>query len=303
MKNIIGIIISIILIIVLYNPQWLPLSAETIEKIRELRIENFLIEGSRRITFAHIATLVLALAIVWLVYTVLKLILTQFGKKDDHARTASTLLTALLKYLAVIVAFVWGLAILGVNTTAVLASVGIIGLILGFGAQSLIEDIVTGMFIIFEGQYKIGDIIILDDFRGTVKSIGVRTTTLVDPGGNLKIVNNSDIRNLQNRSREDSLGICDVSVSYSTDLRRLEQVLKENLPKMYQAHRDIYIGEPRYLGVQALGDNGVELRFVVPTKEENVFTAQRQLNRDVKILFDDYNIEIPFPQVVVHRGE
>lgn len=303
MKNIIGIIIAVILIIVLYNPQWLPLSAETIEKIRELRIENFLIEGSRRITFAHIATLVLALAIVWLVYTILKLLLTQIGKKDEHARTASTLLIALLKYLAVIVAFVWGLAILGVNTAAVLASVGIIGLILGFGAQSLIEDIVTGMFIIFEGQYKIGDIIILDDFRGTVKTIGVRTTTLVDPGGNLKIVNNSDIRNLQNRSREDSLGICDVSVSYSTDLRRLEQVLSENLPKMYMAHKDLYLGNPRYLGVQKLGDSGIELRLVVPTREENVFTAQRQLNRDVKILFDDYNIEIPFPQVVVHRGE
>ncbi|MBQ6451458.1 MAG: mechanosensitive ion channel family protein [Solobacterium sp.] len=303
MKNIIGIIIAVILIIVLYNPQWLPLSAETIEKIRELRIENFLIEGSRRITFAHIATLVLALAIVWLVYTILKLILAQIGKKDEHARTASTLLIALLKYLAVIVAFVWGLAILGVNTAAVLASVGIIGLILGFGAQSLIEDIVTGMFIIFEGQYTIGDIIILDDFRGTVKSIGVRTTTLVDPGGNLKIVNNSDIRNLQNRSREDSLGICDVSVSYSTDLRRLEQVLSENLPKMYMAHKDLYLGNPRYLGVQKLGDSGIELRLVVPTREENVFTAQRQLNRDVKILFDDYNIEIPFPQVVVHRGE
>lgn len=303
MKNIIGIIIAVILIIVLYNPQWLPLSAETIEKIRELRIENFLIEGSRRITFAHIATLVLALAIVWLVYTILKLLLTQIGKKDEQAHTASTLLIALLKYLAVIVAFVWGLAILGVNTAAVLASVGIIGLILGFGAQSLIEDIVTGMFIIFEGQYKIGDIIILDDFRGTVKSIGVRTTTLVDPGGNLKIVNNSDIRNLQNRSREDSLGICDVSVSYSTDLRRLEQVLSENLPKMYMAHKDLYLGNPRYLGVQKLGDSGIELRLVVPTREENVFTAQRQLNRDVKILFDDYNIEIPFPQVVVHRGE
>ena len=164
MKNIIGIIIAVILIIVLYNPQWLPLSAETIEKIRELRIENFLIEGSRRITFAHIATLVLALAIVWLVYTILKLILAQIGKKDEHARTASTLLIALLKYLAVIVAFVWGLAILGVNTAAVLASVGIIGLILGFGAQSLIEDIVTGLFIIFEGQYTIGDSILLEDF-------------------------------------------------------------------------------------------------------------------------------------------
>ncbi|MBR2990147.1 MAG: mechanosensitive ion channel family protein [Solobacterium sp.] len=303
MKEIIGIIISVLLIIFLIRPQWLPLSAETVSRIQELRAEHFLIERSGKITMAHVVTVILAIAVVWLVYTVIKLILKQIGKRDVHAETVTTLLSALVKYLAVIIAFVWGLAILGVNTTAVLASVGIIGLVLGFGAQSLIEDIMTGIFIIFEGQYSIGDIIILDDFRGTVKSIGVRTTVLQDVGGNLKIVNNSDIRNLQNRSRYDSIAISEPSVSYSTDLRYLEKVLEDNFPAMYEEYKDIYHGVPIYYGVSELGDSGVKIRVGVVVDEANVYSASRKLNRQLKLLFDEYGIEIPFPQVVVHKGE
>ena len=180
---------------------------------------------------------------------------------------------------------------------------GIIGLILGFGAQSLIEDVITGLFIIFEGKYSIGDIIILDDFRGVVRDIGVRTTTIEDAGNNLKVVNNSDIRNFQNRSRNSSLAICEASVSYDTDLRYLERVLGESLPQMYAAHQDLYLAAPRYLGVTQLADSGVNIKLVVDTSEENVFAAQRMLTRDIRILFAERGIEIPFPQVVVHRGE
>ena len=303
MKTIIGIIISIILIVFLLNPQWLPLSAETIERIKELRTEHFLIERSGRITMAHIVTLILAIAVVWLVYTIIKAILHAYAGDDEHANTVATLLTGLVRYLAVIIAFIWGLSILGINTTAVLAGAGIIGLIVGFGAQSLIEDIITGLFIIFEGQYQIGDIIILDDFRGIVRSIGVRTTTIEDTGHNLKVVNNSDIRNFQNRSRKTSLAISEPSVSYGTDLRYLEKVLAANLPQMYEDHKALYKSMPVYYGVQELGDSGVVIRVCVEVDEINVFKAQRQLNRDLKILFDENGIEIPFPQVVVHQGD
>lgn len=147
------------------------------------------------------------------------------------------------------------------------------------GAQSLIEDIITGAFIIFEGQYVNGDIIILDDFRGTVRNIGVRTTTIEDAGGNLKIVNNSDIRNFQNRSRNRSVAICDVGVAYDTDLKRLDKILAEGLPKIYEAHRNIYQSAPVFLGVTALADSSVNLRFTVEVSEDNVFAAQRLAKR------------------------
>ena len=301
-KNIIGIIISVILIVLLLNPQWLPVSAQTAETMGELKLEHFLIQRSGAITTAHLLTLLLAVAVVWLVYTIIRLILAAVGRRSDHAATVTTLVAGSLKYLAVIVAFVWGLSILGVNTTAVLAGIGIIGLILGFGAQSLIEDIITGLFVIFERQYEIGDIIILDDFRGTVRSIGVRTTTIEDPGGNLKIVNNSEIRKLQNRSRANSIAACEVSVAYDTDIPRMEAILAEAFPKMFEEHRDVYLAPPRYLGVDELGDSGIKLKIIVDCAESKVFAAKRQLNRDVRILFSETGIEIPFPQVVVHKG-
>ena len=301
-KSLIGIVIAVILIVLLCNPQWLPLSSTTVSTMDELEITHFLIDGSGSITVAHILTLLLACVVVWLIYTIIKLILGAIGSRSNHAATVTTLVTSALKYLAVIIAFVWGLSILGVNTTAVLAGIGIIGLILGFGAQSLIEDIITGLFVIFERQYEIGDIIILGDFRGIVRSIGVRTTTIEDMGGNLKIVNNSDIRNLQNRSKAVSKAICEVSVAYNTDIPRMEAIMEAAFPKMYEEHSDLYLEPPKYLGVEELGDSGIKLKIVVTTREQDVFAARRQLNRDVRVLFSQTGVEIPFPQVVVHKG-
>ena len=301
-RSLIGAVIAVLLTVFLLNPKWLPFSGETKNAIMELEKTHFLIQRSGHITLAHILALLLALCVVWLCYLLLKLILNLIGRRDDHTRTVTGLIAGVLKYLAVLMALVWGLSILGVNTTAVLAGVGIIGLILGFGAQSLIEDIITGIFIIFEGQYSIGDIIILDDFRGTVREIGVRTTVIEDAGGNLKIVNNSDIRNLQNRSRHQSRALCVVSVAYRTDLKKLEKLLDERLPGLLEGREDVYLSAPRYLGVEQLADSGVVLKFCVDTREENIFAAQRALTRDIKVLFDETGVEIPFPQVVVHQG-
>ncbi len=301
--TLIGAAVAALLVIFLLNPNWLPFSEKTTSKIAELEKANFLIERSGQITLAHWLTLLLAVCVIWLLYTIGKLILGLIGRRNVRARTITTMFTGGLKYLAVIAGVVWGLRILGVDTTAILAGIGIIGLILGFGAQSLIEDVITGLFIIFEGKYSIGDIIVLDDFRGIVRDIGVRTTTIEDAGYNLKVVNNSDIRNFQNRSRNTSLAVCLCSVAYETDLRALEKMLSENLPDMYLARKDLYLGAPRYLGVHELGDSGVVLKFVADVKEEDIFAAERALNRDIRVLFADKGVEIPFPQVVVHDGD
>lgn len=300
-RTMIGTVIAVILTILLLNPKWLPLSQQTRDKLSDLEKNYFLIERSGRITVAHLLTLLLMICLLWLISMVFRVIIQYFSQKSLRSQTIASLAAGAFHYLIVIIGAVWGLAILGVNTTAVLAGVGIIGLILGFGAQSLIEDIITGAFIIFEGQYVIGDIIILDEFRGIVRNIGVRTTTIEDAGGNLKVVNNSDIRNFQNRSRNSSLAICEVSVAYDTDLKKLDQVMKEGLPRMYEAHKDLYKAVPIFRGVIALADSGVNLRITAEVKEEDVFVAQRQLNRDVWALFTEKDIEIPFPQVVVHR--
>ncbi|MDO4415413.1 MAG: mechanosensitive ion channel [Erysipelotrichaceae bacterium] len=296
-------IIALVLIVILANPKLLPLPAETVNSMLELQKEHLMIQRSTMVTGARILTAVLAMCILVVIYLIIEAILHAIGNKSSKSRTVTTMLCGLFKYLFYIIGFVWALSILGVNTTAVLAGVGIIGLILGFGAQSLIEDIITGFFIIFEGEYAIGDIIILDDFRGVVRSIGVRTTVIEDAGGNLKVVNNSDIRNFQNRSRNDSKALVTASVAYETDMKYLEKVIQQAMGPMYEAHKDLYLGVPEYLGVEDLADSGVVLKFAVPVKENNVFAAQRMFRRDLFVLFGEKNITIPFPQVVVHKAE
>ncbi len=302
-KTYVSIVIVAILALLLANPSWLPLPQGLKDALTETERNNLLFHNDTHTTIAQLITLVLAIAVVWLIYQILRLILNALAKKGGRTQTVINLVSGLLKYVAVIAGVVWGLSILGVNATAVLAGVGIVGLILGFGAQSLIEDIITGAFIIFENQYSVGDIIILDDFRGTVRNIGVRTTVIEDAGGNLKVVNNSDIRNFQNRSRNNSVALVLVAVSYATDLRKLEKLIAESMPKLKEEHPDLYLGAPRYLGVDELADSGVNLKFAVDVTEANIFAAQRMLARDLKILFDDSGVEIPFPQVVVHKGD
>ena len=217
--------------------------------------------------------------------------------------TVAGLIISVIRVIAVIAGGVWVLGIMGVNLAGIFASLGIVSLIIGFGAQSLIEDSITGIFIIFEGHYNIGDIIILDDFRGTVKQISMRTTTIEDIGGNLKIVNNSDIRNIQNRSVNISATTCDIGISYDQSIIEVEKVIAENIEKMYERNQDVWESAPEYVGVNALADSAVVIRMLVRTTENNIFAAQRRLNREMKILFDENNIEIPFAQVVVHNAK
>ena len=257
-------------------------------------------EGSA-LSLPHLLVLVLMAAIVWLVLDLIRMLIAKMALKNGRSKTVAELIVSISKYIAVIIAVIWGCTIIGIDVSAVVASLGVLGLILGFGAQSLIEDIVTGIFMIFEGQFNIGDIIILDDFRGTVVNIGVRATTIRDDGGNEKVVNNSDIRNFQNRSRNQSVAACDIGITYGANLKETEAIILEALPDLFEENRDVWLDVPAYKGVEALADSSVVLRFVVHCTEQNVFAARRRLNGELKNLFDEKGIEIPFPQVDVHH--
>ena len=238
------------------------------------------------------------LGFIWIGYGVRALLLKL--PKETRARTVCSLTRSILSYAAVLLSVYFGLRALGVDMTASLASVGVVTLIIGFGAQSLIEDVLTGIFLIAEGRYNVGDILVLDDFRGKVVDISVRTTTIEDAGGNHKIINNSEIRNFQNRSQKTSLAVSTVSVGYDADLRAVEAVIADALPAMFEENRAVFLDVPQYIGVEELGESGVVLKFIVSATEENVFAARRALNRALKLLFDEKGIDIPYPQLTVH---
>ncbi len=207
-----------------------------------------------------------------------------------------------LKWAVAIAAVFFILAAWGANTTMMLASAGVLTLIIGLGSQALVADILAGIFIVFEGDFQVGDIIIIDGWRGEVKTIGIRTTKLVDAGGNIKIVNNSDIKSVINQTKELSVAKCYVGISYGDRIEKVESIIAENLPKIKEKIPTIVEG-PFYKGVSELADSSVNLLFVAKCKEKDVYQVQRDLNREIKIVFDDNNVNIPFPQVTVSYDE
>lgn len=236
------------------------------------------------------------------VQVLLSLLLSLPKPKNHRLRSVLSIISSLLKYIAFIVILCWGLALLGVNVSTIVASVGIVALIVGFSAESLIADVVTGAFMIFENQYNVGDIVEVDGFRGTVTSIGIRTTCITDPGDNVKIVNNSAMKNILNRSDKPSRSICDISIPYGTDLEKLEEQLPALLQEIFENRADMMKKPPQYLGVQALADSAVVLRFVVEVSEKDIFSGVRVLNRDLLLGFRKLGVECPFPQVDVHTN-
>ena len=305
-KKLIQTVVILVLLAFLLVPAINPFLDDAAEAAVAARIQDTfggLLGGTGMLTPANLICAAAVVLLVWLVCDLVILALTSFADKQRNSRSMVGLFVSMIKFLGCIVAAVWSLGILGVNLAGIFASLGIASLIIGFGAQSLIEDAVTGIFIIFEGQYHVGDIIVLDGFRGTVKKIGIRTTCIEDTGGNLKIVNNSDIRNVQNRSKKASVAVCDLSISYDADIREVEKVIDATLPKLHAKYSDLFLAAPQYKGVESLGESSVVLRIIADVKEEDFYLGYRTLNREMKLMCDQHGIEIPFNQIVVHQAQ
>ena len=302
-SGVLGFIIALVLLAFIIFAGQTNVFGAVSENLRERLATLFTREaGGYESVIARILAAIAAIALTYIICRILCFILDKCSK-SARTRTVNELIGNIVTYLGVILGIVWALTILGLNPTAAFASLGIVTLIIGFAAQRLIEDVISGLFIVLEGQYNVGDIIILDDFRGTVKRIGVRTTTVVDPGGNYKVVNNSDIRNFQNRSKALSLAVSEIGITYGEDIPHAEAIIKAALPGMYERNDDVFEAVPDYMGVEELADSAVVLRFTVACKEQNVFIARRRLNRELRILFAEKGIEVPFPQVTVWKGE
>ena len=231
---------------------------------------------------------------------ILRFLLRTFSAPLKKGKAIVDIVCSLIKYAAVIVLVFFSLKTLGVDTTAILAGIGILGLVVGLGAQPLIADIIAGLFIVFEDVFDVGDIIVADGFRGMVKEIGIRTTKIVDTGGNIKVMNNADLKSIINMTNQLSLAICDIGIEYGESLERVEAILAANLDAVKAAIPDIKEG-PYYKGVAELGNSAVIIRFVARCNEDARYQVERDMNRQFKLLFDKNNINIPFPQVVVNQ--
>lgn len=223
--------------------------------------------------------------------------------KDNTVKTGTLLIGSALKYVAVIAAILLALSSWGVDTTTLVTGAGVLTLVIGLGCQTLVSDVVAGIFMLFEGDIKVGDVVVVNGWRGTVVSIGLRRTKIIDSVGNINIVNNSSISNIINNTRELSIAVCDVGIEYNESLEKVEALLSDNFEEIKKNIPSIVEG-PFYKGVAELGDSAVVIRVVAKCKEDDKFQLERDLNRAVKILFDKHGINIPFNQMVIsYRDE
>ena len=307
--RVIGIVIILLILIALNAPHLLffltPAQQEAVRLFHETYFSKYIpvqtTDGG--FDWLRIVSLLFMILACWAVYRVIMWIFSLIKLKSRHAETIKGLIANLIRYGIVIFAIIYGLNLLGADILTVIASLGILALIIGFGAQSLIEDIFAGLFILFEGRFYVGDIISVDGFRGEVKSIGIVSTQIADAGGNIRIINNSDIRVLTNLSEVSSVAVSIVSIAYGADLLKAEKVITDMLQTLPQRYPQYYPIPPRYVGVETLNESSVDLKVIADVEEANIYMARRVLNRELKLALDAGGIEIPFPQVVVWQGK
>ncbi len=223
------------------------------------------------------------------------------SKNDPRALTISKLIINIVRYVVWFIIILLILEQFGVDITPFIASAGVIGLAVGFGAQELVKDFISGFFIIFEHTFDIDDIIEVDGFKGKVLSLGLRTTVLENWKGEVKTISNGSIGSVVNFSRNDSVGIVDFGVSYDTDLVKFNELMNVFVEELEKTYKDL-TGKPQFLGVTELADSSINMRIIFTTEPMQYFGLERDIRKDLVAYCSEKDVEIPFPQLVVHNG-
>ncbi len=244
----------------------------------------------------------LIVIITVILYRVITTILYRYARKHslERIRTVIPLINSLLKYIAFFFAIVATLRELGVNYGAILAGAGVVGLAVGFGAQTLIRDFIAGFFIIFEDLIRVGDIITIGNEIGSVEKIGLRTTQYREYSGILRTIPNGELTRFGNFSREFMRVIVSVDFDYNFDINRAFNVMKEIAQRWAKDNSEIILEPPEVQGIISFTKAGITLRIVCKVKPEYFWQAERDLRTKIKIEFDKLNIAIPFEQQTIH---
>jgi len=252
-----------------------------------------------------IVLLLLRLAMRFAAYAVDKSMTSyKNGRRFKGSRARADTVTALLKsvsrYVIYFVGFVWVLDIVGIPAGSVIAAAGIGGLAIGFGAQNLVRDVISGFFMLLEGQCEVGEFVTIDGLTGVIDEVGLRSTRIQAFSGDLMFIANGQIKVVTNHSRSDMRSLVEVSIAYHEDHNRAIAVATEALETLKE-QVDYIVDGPKVMGIVDLADSGVVLRIWAKTTNMNQWGFEREMRRAVKEAFDREGIEIPFPQRVVHH--
>ena len=223
-----------------------------------------------------------------------------YKKRISRANTLIPLLQSVSKYVVFFIAGVMVLKKLGVDTTGIIASAGVVGLAIGFGAQSLVKDVLSGAFLLFEGAISVGDSVNVGEHSGTVEVIGLRNIHLRKYSGELRVIPYGEVNSFGNFNRGYMRAIVKVGVAYEQDVEKGMKILEEIANKWAEENKDIVLEAPVIQGILSLGSSEITLRVAIKVKPLTHWGAERELKRRIKDTFDKKGIEIPFPRQVVY---
>lgn len=221
---------------------------------------------------------------------------------EKRSRTLTALLHSVIVNVVYFIAIIMILDTLGFPLAPLLAGAGVVGLAIGFGAQNIVRDVITGFFIIYEDQFSVGDFIETGKYTGTVLEIGLRVTKLKEWTGQVHMIPNGAITEVTNFSKENSMAVLDIGIAYEEKISHAEEVLEGLLMEVYQQEEDIIV-EPTIMGVQDLGSSDVVLRIAAECQPMTHWAIARKLRKAIKNRFDEKGIEIPYPRLVTYRRE
>jgi len=224
---------------------------------------------------------------------------------EKRVKTLIGLLLTIGLTLVWVVAIVMGLDQIGLDITPIIASAGIVGLAVGFGAQNLVRDVINGFFIILENQVRIGDVAVVNGTGGLVEAISFRTITLRDQSGTVHIFPHGIVTTLANMTKDWAAYVMDIGVAYKEDTDRVTEIMRE---VGIDLQRDELLGrkilEPiEILGVDAFGESEVVIKARIKTLPIEQWAVGREYRRRLKKAFDKNGIEIPFPHRTLYMGE
>ncbi|MBA8804310.1 small conductance mechanosensitive channel [Nocardioides ginsengisegetis] len=227
-------------------------------------------------------------------------------RRVQRAKTMGDLLKSIITGVVVAIIGTMMLSELGLNIAPIIASAGIIGLAVGFGAQSLVKDFLSGIFMIFEDQYGVGDVVDVGEASGVIEAVSLRVTRLRDLNGTVWYVPNGAIMRVGNMSQNWSRAVVDISVGFGEDLAKVQRIMTDVAHDLWEDDdfKGLIIEEPEVTGVEAFGPESVSLRVLIKTAPMEQWGVAREMRQRIKARFDHEGIEIPLPQRVVwHREE
>jgi small conductance mechanosensitive channel len=257
--------------------------------------------------FSKILKIVVVFIVIKILSRILNAIISKMVERRKHSKlpvderklnTLSAVLKNVIRYTIYFIGVMIILDILGVNTNSIIATAGIGGLAISFGAQSLVKDIITGFFILFEDQFSVGDYIQIGDFEGIVVEMGIRVTKIRDFSGELHIIPNGNISIVTNKSRGPMSSYVDVRIPYEEDVDRAIRIIEEACEKVKE-NNDTILEGPSVLGITDLGDSGINIKIIAKTEPMNQWALERQLRKEIKKAFDAENIQIAYPKLII----